>query len=86
MGGKTHRGFCPQCGSPIQAASDSAPHLVAIRTASLDDPGWFNPQVEVWTSDAQPWDQMNPASPNFEKYPKQAKMDVPGVSQFCAPP
>ena len=24
MGGKTHRGFCPECGSPIQAKTDSA--------------------------------------------------------------
>jgi hypothetical protein len=69
MGGKTHRGFCPECGSPIQVKTDSAPHIVAIRTASLDDPSWFNPQVDVWTSDAQPWDQMNPALPKFEKYP-----------------
>jgi hypothetical protein len=23
----------------------------------------------VWTSDAHPWDQMNPALPKFEKYP-----------------
>ena len=80
MGGKTHRGFCPQCGSPIQSAPDSTPDLVAIRTASLDDPGWFNPQVEVWTSDAQPWDQMNPALPKFEKYPRSTKMEVQQIS------
>jgi hypothetical protein len=69
-GGKTHRGFCPECGSPIQVMTDSQPHIVAIRTASLDDPSWFNPQVDVWTSDAHPWDQMNPALPKFEKYPQ----------------
>src|SRR5438034_7500414 len=71
-GGKTHRGFCPDCGSPILAKPDAVPHLVAIRTASLDDPSWFNPQVDVWTSDAHSWDQMNPALPKFEKYPPQA--------------
>ena len=38
MGGKTHRGFCPECGSPIQSKPDLVPHVVAIRTASLDDP------------------------------------------------
>jgi len=48
---------------------DATPHIVAIRTASLDDPSWFNPQVDVWTSDAHAWDQMNPALPKFEKYP-----------------
>jgi len=44
-GGKTDRGFCPECGSPIQVKPDAFPHFVAIRTASLDDPSWFNPQV-----------------------------------------
>jgi hypothetical protein len=68
-GGKTHRGFCADCGSPISARSDSVPHIVAIRTASPDDPSWFTPQVDVWTSDAHAWDQMNPVLPKFEKYP-----------------
>jgi hypothetical protein len=71
-GGKTHRGFCTNCGSPIQVMTDSQPDIVAIRTASLDDPSWFSLQMDVWTSDAHPWDQMNPALPKFEKYPSQA--------------
>jgi len=57
-GGNTNRGFCPECGSPILVKTDSNPDIVAIRTASLDDPSWFNLQVDVWTSDAHPWDQM----------------------------
>ena len=69
MGGKTRRGFCPDCGSPIVVKPDSAPQFAAIRTASLDDPNWFNPQLDVWTSDAHAWDQMKPALPKFEKYP-----------------
>jgi hypothetical protein len=69
MGGKTHRGFCPDCGTPINAKPETIPHLVAIRTASLDNPGWFNPQMEVWTSDAHPWDRLNPTLPKFDKYP-----------------
>ena len=69
-GGKTHRGFCADCGSPILAKTDANPDIVAIRTASLDDASWFNPQMDVWTSDAHPWDQMNPAVPKFEKYPQ----------------
>jgi hypothetical protein len=69
MGGMTRRGFCPECGSPIQAQNDGNPHIAAIRPASLDDPGWFKPQVQVWTCDAHPWDTMDPALPKFEKYP-----------------
>ncbi len=70
MGGKTHRGFCSDCGSPILAKQDLNPQIVAIRTASLDDPSWFNPQVDVWTSDAHAWDHMNPVLPKFERYPR----------------
>ena len=69
-GGKTHRGFCADCGSPILAKTDANPDIVAIRTASLDDASWFNLEMDVWTSDAHPWDQMNPALPKFEKYPQ----------------
>jgi hypothetical protein len=68
-GGETQRGFCADCGSPILSNPDAVPHLVAIRTASLDDPGGFSLQAEVWTCDAHPWDEMNPAVPKFEKYP-----------------
>ena len=70
-GGKTHRGFCSDCGSPIVVKADAAPKFDAIRTASLDDPSWFKLQMDVWTYDAHPWDQMNPALPKFEKYPSQ---------------
>ena len=69
MGGETHRGFCPECGSPIMGNPDGAPHITAIITASLDDPSWFSPQMNVWTSDAHAWDTMNPALAKFEKYP-----------------
>jgi len=56
----------------FQVTTDSHPDIVAIRTASLNDPSWFSLQMDVWTSDAHPWDQMNPALPKFEKYPSQA--------------
>ncbi len=70
VGGKTHRGFCSGCGSPITAQSPaSGREVVAVYTSSLDDPSWFKPQMDVWTSDAYPWDEMNPARPKFEKYP-----------------
>jgi len=68
-GGKTSRGFCPECGSPILAKTESNPQIVAIRATSLDDPSWFAPRFDTWTSDAHPWDQMNPALLKYEQYP-----------------
>jgi hypothetical protein len=71
-GGSIHRGFCPDCGSPVVAKFDSGPNLICILAGSLDDPSWFRPAYDLWTSDAQPWDHMNPALKKFEKYPTPA--------------
>jgi glutathione-dependent formaldehyde-activating enzyme len=70
----TRRGFCPECGAPIVVNPDANPQFVAIRTPSLDDPGWFNPQVDVWTSDAHPWDRMNPA---FQSLKSILRLEIP---------
>ena len=43
-----------------------------INAASLDDPTLFKPQMHIWTSDAQPWNQMDPKLPKFEKYPGES--------------
>src|ERR1041384_5842842 len=48
VGGVTRRGFCPDWLPPIMGQPHSLPTIVAIRTASLDDPSWFNPQMDVW--------------------------------------
>jgi hypothetical protein len=68
-GGQNHRGFCPDCGSPIVSKPDAIPQVVALRTASLDDPSGFELQMDVWASDAYAWDEMNPMRRKFDKYP-----------------
>ena len=72
-GGKHKRGFCAECGSPVVTQFDAAPERIGIHAASLDDPSWFRPALDVWTSDAQPWDYMNPDLPGFERYPQKGK-------------
>jgi len=69
--GKHKRGFCPECGSRItggEFAEGDSP-FVGLLASSLDDPTAFNPQMDIFVSDAQPWDQMDPAIPKFEQYP-----------------
>lgn len=70
-GGKHKRGFCPECGSRITGAESEAGDspFVGVLAASLDDASWFQPQMDIFVSDAQPWDQMDPAIPKFEQYP-----------------
>jgi len=69
--GKHKRGFCPECGSRMTGAEfetgDSS--FVGVLAGTLDDPSWFQPQMDIFVSDAQPWDQMDPAIPKFEQYP-----------------
>ena len=65
-GGENKRGFCPDCGSPLFGAGDD--EIQGIHASSLDDPSLFKPQFDIWTSDAQPWDHMDPKLPKFEKY------------------
>ncbi len=70
-GGHHKRGFCAQCGSPVTAA-ENAEHpsgVVGVVAATLDDPSWFRAQMEIWTSDAQPWDQLDPTVPHYPENP-----------------
>ena len=64
--GDNQRGFCPQCGSRLFGGKTE--HGQGITASSLDDPSLYKPQFEIWTSDAQPWDQMDPKLPKFEQY------------------
>jgi hypothetical protein len=70
-GGKLDRGFCPDCGSPLFGRGEIDPQtpFMGVHASSLDDPSLFKPQMHIWTSDAQPWDYMNPEVQKFEQYP-----------------
>lgn len=68
-GGENVRGFCPDCGSPLLGAGND--EIQGIHASSLDDPSFFKPQFDIWTSDAQPWDHLDPKLPKFEKYMPQ---------------
>jgi hypothetical protein len=64
--GHNKRGFCPECGSRLfGGATDEGQGITA---SSLDDPSLFRPQFDIFTSDAQPSDHMDPKLPKFEKY------------------
>jgi hypothetical protein len=64
--GANKRGFCPDCGSRLFGGITDTGH--GITASSLDDPSFFKPQFEIWTSEAQPWDHMDPKLQKFERY------------------
>ena len=65
--GENKRGFCAECGSRISGAESE--QGIGIAASSLDDPSVFRPQFDIHVADAQPWDQLDPAIPKFERYP-----------------
>jgi hypothetical protein len=64
--GDNKRAFCPECGSRLFGAITEQAR--GITASSLDDSTLFKPQFEIWTSEAQPWDHMDPKLQKFEKY------------------
>lgn len=67
-GGIVSRGFCPNCGSRL-FSKPPIPEFMGIMAGSLDDPSWFQPQADLYTASAQPWDYLNPDLPHFAKFP-----------------
>jgi hypothetical protein len=66
-GNPIKRGFCANCGSRL-FGFPAAP-FVGVSAGSLDDPSWYRPAFDIFTSSAQPWDFMNPDLPKFPKAP-----------------
>ncbi len=63
------RGFCPDCGSPLLIQEPHRSKIVSIHAASLDDPSWYKPTMDIFTASAQPWDVMNPKLEKFARMP-----------------
>jgi hypothetical protein len=68
-GNEVTRAFCPQCGCPLFIRVSARPDIVGLRVGSLDEPGEFRPEADIFVKSAQPWDHMNPGLPKHQTYP-----------------
>lgn len=70
-GGLHQRGFCADCGSRLTGGEspDGKTDFIGVTVGSLDDPTGFHPNMELWNSDALPWDPPRKDVPGFEKNP-----------------
>jgi hypothetical protein len=68
-GNTMYRGFCPNCGTALFGRNSKFTQVRPVSAATLDDPGWFVPEKDIWVADAQPWDYMNPDLPKFPGNP-----------------
>ena len=68
-GTNVHRGFCPNCGSPVISYVTEQPDLRFIKAGSLDDSSWINIESSFWGISANKWDPVNDNIPCFEQNP-----------------
>lgn len=64
-----HRAFCPQCGTSLFGKNSGTDKVRPVNASTLDDPSIYQPQMDFWVSDAQPWDLMDPELPKFDENP-----------------
>jgi hypothetical protein len=58
--------------------------IVNLRPTMLEDPGWFTPFAETWTSEKLPW-ATTPARHSFEKFPPMAQFGAL-IAEYSAQP
>ena len=68
-GNSMRRGFCSKCGTPMFSAAESRPHILIIRTGTLDDQELARPSANIWTASAPSWACMDTSLPAIEGQP-----------------
>ncbi|WP_138465901.1 GFA family protein [Poseidonocella sp. HB161398] len=58
------RFFCPVCGSSVFARSGGE---IELHLGTLDAPGQFEPEYELWTCRREPWLPPFPGIPQFAR-------------------
>ena len=51
--------FAADCGSPVLLVNDVDADVRVLYTSSLDDPGWYQQRMDIYTDSAQPWDLLH---------------------------
>lgn len=54
-GSEAHHHHCDHCKSWVSTQAEGMDWFVNVRVTLLDDPSWFAPYLEVWTSEKLPW-------------------------------
>ena len=59
----------PKCGTPMFSESESRPHLMFVRSGTLDDPEIAKPSSTIWVSSTPTWACINESLPCIEAQP-----------------
>ena len=63
------RHFCPTCGTAIGSEAPGVPGAIIVKVGTLDDPSIFQPQMAIYTVDAQSFHHVPKGLPAFERVP-----------------
>ncbi len=64
-GNTMHRRFCPVCGTHLFSEAESRPHLIFVRSGTLDDPAIARPSITIWTGQAPTWACISDSLPRY---------------------
>ncbi|SPL68903.1 GFA family protein [Acinetobacter stercoris] len=70
-GKRVRRGFCPKCGSRLFSLPEMLAGIISIHVGTLDEPNLFEPKAELFISQANHWDVLNPNILHFEELAKK---------------
>ena len=59
--------YCRDCGSTVGYQRSERPQHMDITTGTLDEPGRFPPQVEIWVGQKTGWETLHPELPKRER-------------------
>nr|WP_283938318.1 GFA family protein [Sphingomonas brevis] len=62
-----HWRYCPDCGSTVGYQRSERPNHMDVTTGTLDDPGRFPPDVEIWVGERIAWEPLHPDLPKRER-------------------
>lgn len=68
-GNHMHRKFCPTCGTHLFSEAEERPHLIVIRTGTLNHQNTLKPDGYIWTSQAPAWALFDPSLPQYPEQP-----------------
>jgi hypothetical protein len=68
-GNVMHRRFCPKCGTPLFSEAEARPHLIFVRSGTLDDREIAKPSATIWVSAAPTWACIDDGMPRIERQP-----------------
>lgn len=77
-----HR-HCERCKSWVYTDFEPDMGFVNVRATMLDDPSWFTPFIENYTSEALPWALVGSVTHSFEKFPSMEQYQ-PLLAEFAA--